>query len=193
MYTHTHTHTQTHTHTHITQNTHTCTRTHTHTAQSRTQHPRKWRSHNFFLDAAQFCTHIWHSPLVYVYTHTHTHTHTHTYAPLPHTGAASTFGYGDSAKYFPQGRKHRVEILKSQLGTGWQRPIGCLICTGHFLQKSPIISGSFAKNDLQLRAFYVSSPLCMESIMYKRMAIALMVEKYHQGVLRIVSHVTHMN
>ena len=115
MYTHTHTHTQTHTHTHITQNTHTCTRTHTHTAQSRTQHPRKWRSHNFFLDAAQFCTHIWHSPLVYVYTHTHTHTHTHTYAPLPHTGAASTFGYGDSAKYFPQGRKHRVEILKSQL------------------------------------------------------------------------------
>ena len=34
--------------------------------------------------------------------------------------------------------------------TGWQRPIGCFIFMGHFPQKSPIISGSFAKNDMQL-------------------------------------------
>ena len=34
--------------------------------------------------------------------------------------------------------------------TGWRRHIGSLFFIGHFPQKSPMISGSFAKNDLQL-------------------------------------------
>jgi len=36
---------------------------------------------------------------------------------------------------------------------GWWRPIECLIFVGHFPQKSRIISGSFAKNELQLQVF----------------------------------------
>ena len=98
----------------------------------------------WFILVLSFCINIdlysyWVSVSILIYTRTETlywyrvsmHSGSNTYI---HTRIADAFAF----KYM------------YVLYTLWRRVIGCPLFIGHVPQKSPIISGSFAQNDLQL-------------------------------------------
>jgi len=80
--------------------------------------------------------------------HTHTHTYTHTHI---HTDT-HTHIHTYTHKHILTHCHARQHVFYDSRVTLWRRVIGCLIFfIGHFSQKSPIISGSFAKHDCNLR------------------------------------------
>jgi len=117
---------------------------------------------------------VWHDSL-----DSYTHTHAHTCVCVDERASRVT--------HIGMTNQCAVPIecdMTHSTRTGWRRPIECLIFTGHFLQKIPIVSGSFAENDLQLKAFYGSTPPCTWVVSH--------IEMHH--VTQVwMSHVKHIN
>ena len=107
------------------------------------------------------CTYIYIHIYIYHFTYMYIDKYMQTHAfslniPRPlQIGHISTNRYIFIVPMYVQTDTHRQ--IRT-LCTRWRRVIGCRICIGPFPQKSPVLSFFFAKNDLQLKASYGSSP-----------------------------------
>jgi len=97
-------------------------------------------------------TRVIHANVVYVYTHQYYCMHAYIHPNIYTNEHINAYNFG----------ANNLRSTRQFSSTGWRGVIGCPIFTCHFPQKNPIISGSFAKKHLQLKASYGSSPPCIK-------------------------------
>jgi len=127
------------------------------------------------------------STILCTYTYPHTHIHAHTHTPTHTFERMHTCTYMRIHNHDESNVVHAPVFSDNYIHTGWRKTIGCLIVICHFPQKSPIISGSFAKIDLQLKASYGSLPPLMFTLIH----IFADIHYIHMYILSITYVYTH--